>query len=142
MKALTLWQPWASLIVDGRKIIETRPMPWYFDGLVAIHAGLKVDREACIRFGYNPDTIPTGAVLGVATKQGLIHFERNKEGKEYFVDEYGDFTPGRYGYPLSNIIKFQIPLLAKGHQGFWDWDDKKSHKGLAWNKAGTTTETL
>jgi hypothetical protein len=66
MKAITLWQPWASLIVDGRKKIETRPMPWHFKGWVAIHAGLHVDREACLRFGYDPDKIPTGAVLSTS----------------------------------------------------------------------------
>lgn len=122
MKAITLWQPWASLIVDGRKTIETRPRPWYFQGLIAIHAASYVDREACIRFGYNPDTIPTGAVLGTAVKEGLIHFEKNLEGKLYRPDEYGDFTPGRYGYPLTNVVKFRIPIPAKGHQGFWDWE--------------------
>jgi activating signal cointegrator 1 len=121
MKAITLWQPWASLIVDGRKIVETRPMPWYYEGPVAIHAGLKVDREACLRFGYNPDLIPTGAVLGVAQKTGLYRFEKKLEGKQYEPDQYGDFTPGRYGYPLTNLIKFAEPIPAKGKQGFWDW---------------------
>ena len=124
MKAITLWQPWASLIVDGRKTIETRPMPWYYEGWVAIHAGLKIDREACIRFGYDPETIPRGAILGQAFKVGLYHFERRLEGKQYTPDAYGDFTPGRYGYPFDDIVKFTAPVVEKGHQGFWDWNGK------------------
>jgi activating signal cointegrator 1 len=121
MKALTLWQPWASLIVDKIKTMETRPMPWYYLGPVAIHAGLRVDREACIRFGYNPDTIPAGAVLGTAMKTGLVHFEGWNAGDAYTIDPYGDYTKGRYGYPLENVVKFDKPIPAKGHQGFWDW---------------------
>lgn len=124
MKAITLWQPWASLIVDGRKKIETRSIPRYYNGPVAIHAGLKIDREACLRFGYDPDKIPTGAVLGKAFKHGLFHFEKNQEGIAYKPDVYGDFTPGRYGYPLGDVIKFSEPIPAKGHQGFWDWSPK------------------
>jgi hypothetical protein len=94
-------------------------MPWYYKGPVAIHAGLRVDRDACIRFGYDPNTIPTGAVLGKAFKSGLIHFEGGS--KEYTPDAYGDFTPGRYGYPLEHVVKFSAPIAAKGHQGFWEW---------------------
>lgn len=121
MKALTLWQPWASLIVDRRKTVETRPMPWHHIGPVAIHAGLKVDRDACLRFGYDPDKIPRGAVLGTAFKTGLVHFENSIMGPNYVADEYGDYTPGRYGYPLTNIKKFSEPVPVRGHQGFWDW---------------------
>lgn len=123
MKALTLHQPWASLIVDGRKKIETRSHPWYYIGPVAIHAGLKVDRDACARFRYDPDRIPTGAVLGTATKTGLVHFENGILRPNFVEDPYGDFTPGRYGYPLAKVVRFRTPIPAKGHQGFWDWEE-------------------
>lgn len=118
LKALTLWQPWASLIIDLRKTIETRPKAWYYVGWVAIHAGLHVDREACDRFGYDPDTIPTGAVLGVSYKTGCVRFP----SVLITPDVYGNFRDGRYGYPLQNSRAFSIPLPAKGHQGFWDWN--------------------
>jgi hypothetical protein len=122
MKAITLWQPWASLIIDGYKHIETRSNPWYYEGLVAIHAGLHVNPEACYQFGYNPLTIPTGAILGIVRKTGLFHFEKAAEEKLYHVDCFGDFTPGRYGYPMTLVEKFAKPIPAKGHQGFWDWE--------------------
>src|SRR5208282_5501454 len=94
MKAITLWQPWASLIVDGRKPIETRPRPWHYVGQVAIHAGLHVDRYACKVFGYDPDTIATGAVLGVVHMSGCAQFPC----EVIKPDPYGDFAPGRWGY--------------------------------------------
>jgi hypothetical protein len=118
MKALTLWQPWASLIADGRKTIETRPRPWYFRGLVAIHAGLKVDREACVRFGYDPDTIPRGCIVAVARKGDCVQFPSALAPE----DEYGNFAAGRYGYLLPVIFKLKEPIKASGMQGFWNWE--------------------
>ncbi len=118
MKALTLWQPWASLIADGRKTVETRPRAWGFEGVVAVHAGLHVDREACLRFGYDPDTIPRGAVVAIAYKKPSVQFPH----ATCPPDDYGDFAPGRYGYPLCCAHKVKTPISAKGMQGFWEWD--------------------
>lgn len=39
MKALTLYQPWASLIALGVKTVETRPWATKYRGPLAIHAG-------------------------------------------------------------------------------------------------------
>lgn len=115
MKAITLWQPWASLIADGIKRIETRPRPWYFIGNIAIHAGLHVDHEACKRFGYGPDTIPRGVIVAVAYKNGCVKFP----DKMATPDAYGDFTPGRYGYLFNKILRIKEPIPARGSQGFW-----------------------
>ncbi len=47
MKALTLWQPWASLIVLRHKRFETRS--WKMDGLIgeriAIHAAKRPSKD-------------------------------------------------------------------------------------------------
>lgn len=42
MKALTLYQPWASLIACGVKTIETRSWATNYRGLIAIHAAKTV----------------------------------------------------------------------------------------------------
>lgn len=120
MKAITLWQPWASLIADGRKTIETRPRPWRHTGWVAIHAGKQVDREACVRFGYDPDTIVRGAVVAIVMMNGCVQFP-NKSAPP---DIYGDFTPGRYGYMLTDIKGLVKPVPASGSQGIWEWNGK------------------
>lgn len=41
MKAITLWQPWASLIACGAKKYETRGWATNYHGPIAIHAALK-----------------------------------------------------------------------------------------------------
>jgi hypothetical protein len=38
MKALSLTQPWASLVVAGAKKLETRSWPTYYRGPLLIHA--------------------------------------------------------------------------------------------------------
>jgi activating signal cointegrator 1 len=51
MKAITVRQPWASLIAAGVKTIDTRPRPTSYRGRVAIHAGRD---ERAIGHGVGP----------------------------------------------------------------------------------------
>ena len=45
MKALTIWQPWASLLVSGRKKYETRSWATAYRGPIAIHAAMRPVRR-------------------------------------------------------------------------------------------------
>lgn len=46
MKAITIWQPWASAIAHGLKGIETRSWGTKYRGLLAIHAAkLEMDMD-------------------------------------------------------------------------------------------------
>lgn len=45
MKAITLWQPWASLVACGAKIIETRSWPTSYRGPLAIHASKNIPKQ-------------------------------------------------------------------------------------------------
>ena len=38
VKAITIWQPWASLVAVGAKTMETRSWPTKYRGPIAIHA--------------------------------------------------------------------------------------------------------
>ena len=118
MKALSLWQPWASLIADGRKKIETRHWPLHYRGPLAIHAAMKVDKEACYEFGYSPLTIPRGAVLCIVNVDNCVQFPSSLAPP----DPYGDFYEGRYGFLLTLREVFKAPIPAKGMQGLWSWD--------------------
>lgn len=117
MKALSLWQPWASLIFDGRKIVETRHWEMLYRGPLAIHAAMKVDKEACYRFGYDPKKIPRGAVLCVVTVWNCVKFPSDL----VVPDPYGDFTLNRFGILMTMKEIFTEPIPVKGHQGMWDW---------------------
>jgi hypothetical protein len=59
MKALTLTQPWASLVAIGAKRIETRSWSTKYRGPIAIHAAKDMPRSARL-FAYRD---PAGQVL-------------------------------------------------------------------------------
>ena len=125
MKAISLWQPWASLMADGRKKIETRhwhPPAWLLGQELAIHATMKVDRDACEDFGYDALTIPRGCVVAIVR---LIDYEKFGQDawKKYGLPEtrYGDFEMGRYGWKCELIEKLNPPIAARGYQSIWDW---------------------
>lgn len=42
-KGVTLWQPWASMIAQGHKTIETRSWPTRHRGTLAIHAARRLE---------------------------------------------------------------------------------------------------
>ena len=82
MKAITIQQPWATLISVGAKWYETRTWATKYRGPIAIHAGKQIDptvfqpmlcpvrqTEELYRLGITHDTIdelPRGAVIAVA----------------------------------------------------------------------------
>lgn len=77
MKALSIRQPWASLIAEGHKTIETRTWaPWKgYRGPLAIHASKTVDYYA----GGILDTVglpvkaePTGMIIATCTLANAV----------------------------------------------------------------------
>lgn len=121
MKALSLWQPWASLIADGRKKIETRHWPMRYRGPLAIHAAKgNLDKEFAFKcgFGINGSRCPLGAVVCIVKVDDCVRFPSEKAPP----DIYGDFYAGRYGFLLSVLEVFDPAIPATGHQGIWDWE--------------------
>ena len=121
MKVITLYQPWAILIRDGRKLIETRSWTTKHRGILGIHAGKTVDTRACETFGYDPYTVPTGAILCTVNLYDVIEFPSNK----VVPDLYGDYSHGRFGWMLKDVKVLEPPIPAKGQMGLWNWDDGK-----------------
>src|SRR6185437_11126448 len=46
MLALSLWQPWATLVAIGAKRIETRHWHTHYRGPLAIHAAKRKDKDS------------------------------------------------------------------------------------------------
>jgi hypothetical protein len=65
-KCLSLKQPYADLLVSGKKTIEIRTWNTKFRGEFLVHASKKVDKEACKRNKIDPDSLIIGAVVGKA----------------------------------------------------------------------------
>ncbi len=140
MKALTLWQPWASLIAWGEKQYETRSWPTTYRGHLAIHASKNDDgwevcqfnsfyQQALERAGIpHFDNLPLGMILCIVdlvdvqqvreVDRGVI-FGKMLDQKE---ENFGDYSHGRYAWKLENVRVLFEPIPCRGYQGLWDWN--------------------
>ena len=66
MKCLSLRQPYAELLVSGKKTIELRKWNTNFRGKFLIHASKNVDKERCKSLGIDHTKLDTGAIIGGA----------------------------------------------------------------------------
>jgi hypothetical protein len=171
MKAITLYQPWATLVAMGKKRIETRSWSTNYRGPLAIHAGQNKKyitgnnysiigqepfRSALLddKYGYPtfPD-FPLGRVVATCELIGCIKIppfqtryisswgnglyrsecypnELVEPGKDDLVINippeepeisFGDYTPGRYAWILTNIRDITGRCIyARGGLGMWD----------------------
>jgi len=138
MKAITLWQPWASLVIGGFKHFETRSWSTSYRGWLAIHAAKRWEPEqkdfiahnefvqrALDAMGYHQlDDLPRGVIIGkvylsrvMATdKQNVLSLGQHELG-------VGDWTSGRFAWCLNSRppVRFDKPIAALGRQGLWNW---------------------
>ncbi len=152
MPALTVWQPWATLIAEGLKRYEFRGWiaPAAMIGRrVAIHAGARpvrkdevrqlllqlqgsywrqtgLIREPCIelltRVLMMPKSLPLSSVLCTARLGEPIRDDLL--AAQLGIPAIHDSDRGQhsnYGWPLTDVIKLEPFIPARGAQGFWTW---------------------
>ena len=120
MKCLSVSQPFADLIISGKKIIELRNWNTKFRGEFLIHAPIKIRTKDC-RLKINKKLV-TGAIVGKAElydvkKYDLIK-EIKKDQKYHFASK--KFNGKTFGFMLRNSKPFRIPIPWKGQLGFFD----------------------
>ncbi len=135
MRALTVWQPWAALIVERHKKNETRSWATTIRGDVAIHSAKKPIKEvkklmdqnsiraiSNLLYPFVLENLPLGYVLAVGNlvdcKLITEEFIETLSAEEILL---GDYTLGRYAWIFEDIRPFQTPIIARGGQGFWNW---------------------
>lgn len=117
MKALSIRQPWAWLIVNGHKDIENRDWATNFRGRVLIHAGLTYPKrdyasdaeEYPDQYGgsYPARESMIGGIVGVATITGCV----DRSDSKWFM--------GQYGFTLADAKP--LPFVpCKGMLGFFN----------------------
>jgi hypothetical protein len=138
MKAISLYQPWASWIAEGIKTVETRKHD-RFEVLVgqriAIHAGKRIDRMAwALATKVVPDSVREkafqvisqplvhGAIICTAyvSKFSWIHWVGSDLSRVEGMALIDCFDTFRSGLWLEDIHKLNIPILCKGHQGIFN----------------------
>jgi hypothetical protein len=124
MKALSIKQPWAELILQKRKTIELRTWNTKFRGYFLIHASGDVDLKNCKRFNLNCKELPRRAIVGVA-KLVDIKVYNNKEEflrdkNKHLADKFFERLKFPiYGFILEDVKRIK-PIKHKGSLGFFN----------------------
>ena len=130
MKALTVKQPWAGLIVAGVKNIENRTWHTYYSGALAIHASASPDRNAeremraMLGVAY-PETLcaVTGAIIGVVDLTALVWTAQDgvteTDHPTLTENALAWWNRDCVGFVLENARALKTPLTCKGALGLW-----------------------
>lgn len=123
MKALTITEPYASLIRDGVKHIETRSWKTRYRGPILVHASGKAIprayRENTDLMELVADTHP-GCILCKARLVDCIEMTDDWIATLSETERIcGFYSPGRYGWVLEDIEPVE-PVPVKGKLGLWE----------------------
>lgn len=122
MKALSLKQPWAELVANGKKKIEIRKWGTKFRGEFLIHASLSPDDDAMKRFGFSENSLALGAIIGKANLLDVKNYKSSEEFEKDSALHLATTDWGNMGFILDNALKFNTPISAKGKLNFWEFD--------------------
>jgi hypothetical protein len=142
MKAITMTQPWATLLAVGANRIETRSWPTNYRGPLAIHTAMAFPKyavELCRQQPYagalaaagyhSAADLPRGQIISVGVLDDLLRCDESTEKSVIQQSEdgllpphevaFGDFSAGRFGFVLSGMRVLPSPIPARGMLGLW-----------------------
>ena len=144
MYAISLRQPWATLIALGIKTVDTKawsPPDSEVGRRIGIHASrLMVNNRNQI----DPETwdtmvkiygiewnreLPRGAMVATALLSGAHQVREIEDGRAVLArtnrtvptDPHGDYSPGRWLWMLSDVMSINPPVEASGRGPIWIW---------------------
>lgn len=147
MKALTLTQPWATLIALGAKRIETRSWSTDYRGPLAIHAakglgpvgGKSGLQEQCrvpafahalrsmpAQYETKEFVLPLGSIVATVILVDVRRIDMKLRGEVIAQTiapneiEFGLYDTGRYAWYLEKVSPLASPIECKGALGLWD----------------------
>jgi activating signal cointegrator 1 len=136
MKALTLTQPWATLVDLRKKHIETRSWTTKYRGLLVIHAakGFPVwAKELCTDDVFLEalgdltwKTVPLSRGLCIVR---LVDVQRTEDVRACYPDRFpheepfGDYSEGRFAWVTEYVKHLDDPREVRGALGLWEWPE-------------------
>jgi predicted transcriptional regulator len=127
MKCLSVCQPFAELIIQGKKTIELRKWNTEFRGEFLVHAAKNIRRVDCKRMKISTSLIVSGAIIG---KVNLVDVKKYDSDKEIYNDKkkhhsISDNTKSKYGFILENPKKLRVPIPYLGKLNFFEFQPNK-----------------
>lgn len=154
MKALTIWQPWASLIMAAYKPYEFRG--WAAPGYVVnqrivIHAGTRQIKKDEVRglisslevgdligglkidaMAFLEDVLMDRRKLPLSAGLGTVLLGEPKRSHELWPEQFKGMSDSdreacsNWAWPVSGVKAFAPVVPLRGHQGFWNWPFKEA----------------
>lgn len=130
-RALTLWEPWATLLVAGIKHFETRDWDTSFRGPLLITASKPSSESRRVFHAQmsEPVTVRALEAAGVWPVQGpalvgIVDLASTfRMGRKTPVSELerhlGNWTPGRFAWHVERPVRFASQVECRGRQGLW-----------------------
>jgi hypothetical protein len=130
IKVLSLLEPWASLIKEKVKYIETRSWATKYRGELYIHASKrKLTNKNLIEYEEQLDLLKDKEF-----KYGYIIAKCKLIDCKYMTDELieevkrnhneyicGEYKVGRYAWMIKDVEILEKPIPAKGQLGLWEF---------------------
>lgn len=126
MKCLSLRQPYAELLVSGKKTIEMRKWNTNFRGNFLIHASKNVNKEKCESLCIDHMKLTIGAIVGRAN---LYDVKKYHNKTQYMADKnrhFADadiFDSSLYGFLIKDAQRLRRPIQYSGKLGFFEVND-------------------
>jgi len=136
IKAISLKQPWATLVITGAKKYETRSWKTGHRGALAIHASRSFSaqlarlcqhepfRSALLAAGYKKASeLPRGVLLGTVELLEVCSTD-DIDPRTLSATElaFGDFRPRRFAFKLGDPARWKKPLAMQGQLNIFDVD--------------------
>ena len=142
LKALSLLQPWASLVAIGAKRIETRSWLTLYRGPLVICASRAWTNEARALFYRAPFCqvllphftehwqMPVGRAVCLVDLVGCyrIHDDPDLQFSQICREQwqrertFGDFAEDRFAWALANVRRWAEPFAVRGQLGLFNLD--------------------
>jgi hypothetical protein len=121
LKCLSVSQPFAELIITGKKTIELRKWNTNFRGEFLIHTPLKIRVEDCKRLKITKKLV-TGVIIGKAELYDVKKYNSLIEIKkdEIFHFASKNIQNKNFGFKIRNVKQLRIPIPCKGRLRFFN----------------------
>lgn len=127
MKVLSIKEPYATLICNGKKLIETRSWKTNYRGELYIHS--------CLSYSKSFNEKEASKLLKNEVQLGKILCKCNLIDCVYMDEQFiekikkddpinykcGRYEIGRYAWVLDNVTPLKEPIEAKGKLGIWNY---------------------
>ena len=130
MKVLSITEPFATLIKNKKKFIETRSWKTNYKGELYIHASQTkinkkdADNQELLNL-IDDKSLNFGYIICRCRLVDCIYMTKEyvKDLKENNRQEYicGEYSEGRYAWILEDITPLTEPIKAKGQLNIWDY---------------------